>query len=126
VTITTRPWQIPVSSIPVRVWFERAAQTYCNGVRADARPIRFGGGKWRALDQIDQCFAREALIFAAAVVAPSDLLAFVVISGVGPGLGRAMATVAADEGACVVLGARNADFFSLNARTPSLPSARLV
>jgi len=36
----------------------------------------------------------------------------VVISGVGPGLGRAMATVAADEGACVVLGARNADFLS--------------
>lgn len=34
----------------------------------------------------------------------------VAISGVGPGLGQALAKLAAQEGACVVLGARNANF----------------
>lgn len=36
----------------------------------------------------------------------------VVVSGVGPGLGQALARLAAEEGACVVLGARNVDFLS--------------
>lgn len=38
-----------------------------------------------------------------------------VISGVGPGLGRALASIAADEGARVVLGARSAEFLAQTA-----------
>lgn len=36
----------------------------------------------------------------------------VIISGVGPGMGRTLARIAADEGAKVVLGARNAEFLN--------------
>ncbi|HEY4547582.1 MAG TPA: SDR family NAD(P)-dependent oxidoreductase, partial [Pedomonas sp.] len=34
----------------------------------------------------------------------------IIITGVGPGMGQAMARIAAQEGAKVVLGARNQDF----------------
>ncbi len=50
----------------------------------------------------------------------------IVISGVGPGLGRAMARLAAAEGARVALGARNTDFLKTVAQEIELSGGQAI